>query len=151
MGFWNTAINFVSSVAEVAFAPVVELHKAAINLVAPGVLEPMEARPQTMDDMEGGVAEAQSEGGLKGADGTKLSAEQTALMEMPPKELHNAFASDPEGTWKTIASLPPQERNQVMQGLQMAIQEDNQLQSMLSNFMKSLHDTAKSQISNLRV
>lgn len=100
-----------------------------------------------VSDMEG----TKGGSGVKGADGSDLSAEQARLIQMPPAELHNAFASDPDGTWKTIASLPPQDRNQVMQGLQMAIQQDNQLQSMLSNFMKSMHDTAKATISNLRV
>lgn len=107
-----------------------------------------------VSEMEGGKAEGASGGGasgVKGADGSDLSAEQARLVQMPPAELHNAFAADPEGTWKTIASLPPQDRNMVMQALQMAIQQDNQLQSMLSNFMKSMHDTAKATISNLRV
>jgi len=103
-----------------------------------------------VEEMKGSGSAAGSTG-IKGSDGSDLSADQARLMEMPPAQLHNAFASDPDGVWKTIVSLPPQDRNQVMQGLQMAIQQDNQLQSMLSNFMKSLHDTAKAQISNLRV
>lgn len=107
----------------------------------------------SIEEMSGGKAEGASGGasGMKGADGSDLSAEQARLLQMPPTDLHNAFASDPEGTWKTIASLPPQDRNMVMQGLQMAIQQDNQLQSMLSNFIKAMHDTAKGTISNLRV
>lgn len=101
----------------------------------------------TVSELEGGKGSS----GVKGADGQELSPEQANLIQMDPATLHNTFASDPEGTWKSIASLPPQDRNMVMQALQMAIQQDNQLQSMLSNFMKSIHDTAKAQISNLRV
>lgn len=100
-----------------------------------------------VSDMEG----SKGGSGIKGADGQELSAEHANLVQMDPATLHNTFASDPEGTWKSIASLPPQDRNMVMQALQMAIQQDNQLQSMLSNFMKSMHDTAKATISNLRV
>lgn len=117
-------------------------------------LQTTDAKPTEVSDMEGGkagAAKGAESSGMKGSDGSDLSADQANIMQMPPAELHNAFAADPDGVWKTIASLPPQDRNQVMQGLQMAIQQDNQLQSMLSNFMKSLHDTAKAQISNLRV
>jgi len=107
----------------------------------------------SIEDMSGGKAGSASGGasGVKGADGSDLSPDQARLLQMPPADLHNAFASDPDGTWKTIVSLPPQDRNMVMQGLQMAIQQDNQLQSMLTNFMKAMHDTAKGTISNLRV
>lgn len=119
-----------------------------------GEAQTTDAKPSEVSDMEGGkagAAKGAESSGMKGSDGSDLSADQANIMQMPPAELHNAFAADPDGVWKTIASLPPQDRNQVMQGLQMAIQQDNQLQSMLSNFMKSLHDTAKAQISNLRV
>ncbi len=94
-----------------------------------------------MDEMRGGAAE----------EGPQMTEVGEKLMGMTPNDMLTHFSQNPETVWKDIAKLPPEERGAVMQKLQMAVQEDNQLQSMLSNFIKAMHETAKATISNLRV
>jgi hypothetical protein len=67
------------------------------------------------------------------------------------KDFATEFGNDPKGTWDKITQLPKEDRQLAMMQLQSGIQENNQLFSTLTNFMKAMHDTEKAIVSNLRV
>jgi hypothetical protein len=119
--------------------------RARIGRVSSGDAPDAPGSTKAMDEMRGADVTA------AGEDHEEVSAMGDKLMSMKPNEMLAHFSQNPETVWKDISKLPPEERGAVMQKLQMAVQEDNQLQSMLTNFIKAMHDTAKATISNLRV
>ncbi|MEZ4462015.1 MAG: hypothetical protein R3E66_20310 [bacterium] len=73
------------------------------------------------------------------------------VVTMDAGELAKEFGADPKGMWDKLSTLNPEDRQFALMKLQQGVQENNQLFSMLTNFMKATHDTEKAIVSNLRV
>ena len=73
------------------------------------------------------------------------------VVTMDAGELAKEFGADPKGMWDKLSQLTPNDRQFALMKLQQGVQENNQLFSMLTNFMKAMHDTEKAIVSNLRV
>ncbi len=66
-------------------------------------------------------------------------------------DLVNMLANDPDAFMDYMSSLDPEQRNIVNQSVQMQLQQINQMNSMMTNFAKAMHDTNKAIINNFRV
>lgn len=72
--------------------------------------------------------------------GGKTVDEMTAMMD-----------SDPNALMAHLDTLGAEDRQMAMQMMMKSLQDMNQMFSMMSNMMKSQHDTAKAAINNMRV
>lgn len=102
-----------------------------------------EEAAETLDNATGASSSA-------GATSTEADSWAGELMKDPDR-LVREFESDPEAFFAKVGDLSSHVQKGLMMKLQGEIQEDNQLFSMLTNFMKAMHDTEKAIISNLRV
>ena len=82
---------------------------------------------------------------------TELSAFTEHVVTSDAGEIAKEFGADPKGMWDKLSQLTPDDRQFALMKLQQGVQENNQLFSMLTNFMKATHDTEKAIVSNLRV
>lgn len=73
------------------------------------------------------------------------------VMTAPASDLAKEFAANPQGTWDKISQLPDDQKKFALQQLQAGMQENNQMFTMFTNFLKAMHDTDKAIIANLRV
>lgn len=66
-------------------------------------------------------------------------------------ELMNMMATDPGALFELTEDMDPEQQQVLMQQLQSELQQMNQMFSMMSNMAKSMHDTMKASINNMRV
>ncbi len=66
-------------------------------------------------------------------------------------ELVSMLANDPDAFMEYMKSLDPEDRNHVNQVVQSQLQQINQMNAMMTNFAKAMHDTNKAIINNYRV
>jgi len=137
----QAATELKASVSEISKSGVAEMAPPATVMTT--LLEPTpknvylattgtDAKPAKMDD-----------------DQKAAFAEHVSTMQ--PIDLVKEFAADPKGMWDKLAQLPQDQRQFALMQLQAGTQENNQLFSTLTNFMKAMHDTEKAIVSNLRV
>lgn len=67
------------------------------------------------------------------------------------EEMANMMKDNPEALMEHLDDLPHSQKQAAMQAIQERLQEINQMYSMLSNMQKSMHDTSKAIINNMRV
>ena len=135
-----------STVAEIANSGVSGL-AAPKEMTAPGLMATtLEPTPENIYLAATG---AETKTSKMNEDQVKDFAARVATME--PKDLATEFGNDPKGMWDKISQLPKEDRQFALMQLQQGVQENNQLFSTLTNFMKAMHDTEKAIVSNLRV
>lgn len=66
-------------------------------------------------------------------------------------EMMQMASDNPEALAEHMDGLGTEEKQKAMQAMMKRMQEINQMFTMLSNIMKSMHDTAKAAINNMRV
>ena len=97
-----------------------------------------------VDSSGGASADASSSaGGATAAKGSGGGVDVKALI--------NLMSTDPQAALEKLNSLDPEQRTQTMAVINQQLQEINQMVSMMSNMQKSIHDTSKSAINNMRV
>lgn len=110
------------------------------------------ARAHASDGAQGG-------GGVSGASGADEGASAggesgVGAMEFGGKTVNQMVEmmdGDPNALMGHLDSLGEEDRQMAMQMLNQRLQQMNQMFSMMSNMAKSLHDTAKAAINNMRV
>lgn len=131
--------------------------KAAISEISKsGVAEMAPPEPGVVMEMDAPVQEVYLAATGTETKSTKMNdTEKTDFAAhvgtTEPKDLAAEFGADPKGMWDKISQLPPEDRQFALMQLQAGMQENNQLFSTLTNFMKAMHDTEKAIVSNLRV
>lgn len=93
----------------------------------------------------GAAAGAESAGSAGSADGA------TSFEDIDIDDMVNKMSTDPQAVMEELKSLPREDRGMVMQMINQQLQELNQMFSMMSNIQKSMHDTSKAIINNMRV
>jgi hypothetical protein len=85
------------------------------------------------------------------APGESSDGEYTDISDFDVEGMVNLMSTDPQAAMAELKNLNPEDRGIALQMINTRLQQMNQMFSMMSNIMKSLHDTAKAAINNMRV
>lgn len=104
-----------------------------------------------------GTGGASGADGASGAGGTSSSSDAVDsndyldIADLDVDNMVKLMSTDPAAAMATLKGLDPEQRGIALQTINAKLQEMNQMFSMMSNMSKSLHDTAKAAINNMRV
>ncbi len=87
----------------------------------------------------------------KSTEGSKKSDGKKSMTDVNVTDLMNLMSTDPQAAMEELKSVKPEERAALLQEANTQLQQTNELFSMMSNMMKSQHDTLKAVINNMRV
>ena len=85
------------------------------------------------------------------ASGATDAGEYADLGDLDVERMMNLMTSDPQAAMAELKNLTAEDRAIAMQMISQQLQNMNQMFSMMSNVAKTLHDTSKSIINNMRV
>ncbi|QDG54279.1 hypothetical protein FIV42_27100 [Persicimonas caeni] len=103
------------------------------------------ARGSSKADSAGSTNQAGSSSGSSGLGAMEFNGKSV-------DQMINLMNNDPKALMDHLGSIKdPEEKQMAMKMIMQRLQEINQMFSMMSNMMKSMHDTAKAAINNMRV
>jgi hypothetical protein len=98
-----------------------------------------------------GASSGSNVSGTQGSSGSGSAGGGMSIADMDIDDMVTKMSNDPQAAMEELQKLPPKERGMALQAINTQLQQINQMFSMMSNMMKSLHDTAKAAINNMRV
>lgn len=139
---WNERISTMR--AEIRDSGLAVQASEKMSMIGPEALQiskPPQAREHQGVDASALVGSRTGGTGLNAMRfGDKTVGQMTAMMDR-----------DPNALMDHLNSLESEDRQSAMQMIMKSLQDMNQMFSMMSNMMKSQHDTAKAAINNMRV
>lgn len=126
-----------------------ELTRSLAPLITPDVKAQIVRDAPGAESVEKSDGASKSEGSAQ-ADGARESGE-AEKSDFNASEMLELFNDDPMAFYDQLGSMSPEDRNTAMMMIQNEMQQINQMFSMVSNLAKSMHDTSKAMINNMRV